>query len=61
MLFLINPLFLISFCQRRVELHAALRTEVIVCDRLGSPLGNILFMTRLLSLASLFLEIWIVS
>ena len=38
MLFLINPLFLISFCQRRVELHAALRTEVIVWDRLGSLL-----------------------
>ena len=29
MLFLINPLLLISFCQKRVELHAALRTEVI--------------------------------
>jgi len=30
MLFLTNPLFLISFCQRPVKLHAALRTEVIV-------------------------------
>ena len=61
MLFLINPLFLISLCRRRVEVHAALRTEVTLCDRLGSPLVNILFMTRLLSLVPLFLEIWIVS
>ena len=61
MLFLINPLFLISLCQRRVELHAVLRTEVIVWDRFGSPLVNILFMTRLLILFPLFLEIWIVS
>ena len=50
MLFLINPLFLISFCQRWVELHAALRTEVIVWDRLGSPSVNILLMRKLPSL-----------
>ena len=49
-LFLINPLFLISLCRRRVELHTALRTEVIVWYRLGSPLVNILFTTKLLSL-----------
>ena len=56
MLFLINPLFLISFCQRQVELHAVLRTEVIVWYRLGSPLVNILFTTKLLSLGPLFLR-----
>ena len=50
MLFLINPLFLISFCQRWVELHAALRTEVIGWDRLESPSVNILLTTKLLSL-----------
>ena len=48
MLFLINPLFLISFCcQKWVELHAALRTEVIGWDRLESPSVNILLMTTL--------------
>ena len=56
MLFLINPLFLISFCQKPVDLQGALRTEVIVWDRLGSPLVNILFMTKLPSLAPLFLR-----
>ena len=50
MLFLINPLFLISFCQRRVELHSALRTEIIVWDRLGSPSVNVLLRTKLPSL-----------
>ena len=51
MLFLINPLFLISFCcQKPVEWHAAPRTEVIVWDRLESPSVNILLMTKLLSL-----------
>ena len=51
MLFLINPLFLISFCcQRPVEQHAAPRTEIIGWDRLESPSVNILLMTKLLSL-----------
>ena len=57
MLFLVNPLFLISFCQKPVELQGALRTEVIVWDRLGKhSLVNILFMTKLPSLAPLFLR-----
>ena len=47
MLFLINPLFLISFCcQKPVEWQAAPRTW----DRLESPSVNILLMTKLLSL-----------
>ena len=50
MLFLISPLFLISFCQKPVEWHAAARTEVIGWDRLESPSVNILLMTKLLSL-----------
>ena len=51
MLFLINPRFPISFCcQKLVEQQAAPRTEVITWDRLESPLVNILFMTKLLSL-----------
>ena len=51
MLFLINPLFLISFCcQKRVEQHSAPRAEVIRCERLESPSVNILLMTKLLSL-----------
>ena len=51
MLFLINPLFLISFCcQKLVEQQAAPRTEVIMWDRLESPSVNILFMNKLLSL-----------
>ena len=51
MLFLINPLFLISFCcQKGVELHAVLRTEVIGWDKFESPSVNILFTTKLLSL-----------
>ena len=51
MLFLINPLFLISFCcQKPVEQHAAPRTEIIGWDRLESPSVNILLMTKLLSL-----------
>ena len=51
MLFLINPLFFISFCdQKPVERHAAPRTEVIGRDRLESPSVNILLMTKLLSL-----------
>ena len=51
MLFLINPLFLISFCyQKPVEQQAAPRTEVIMWDRLESPSVNILFTTKLLSL-----------
>ena len=51
MLFLINPLFLISFyCQKPVEQHAAPRTEVIGWDRLESPSVNILLRTKLLSL-----------
>ena len=48
MLFLINPLLLISFCyQKPVERHAAPRTEVIGWDRLESPSVNILLMTKL--------------
>jgi len=50
MLFLISPLFLISFCQKPVEWHATPRTEVIGWDRLESPSVNILLMTKLLSL-----------
>ena len=51
MLFLINPLFLISFCcQKPVEGHAAPRTEVIGWDRLESPSVNLLLTTKLLSL-----------
>ena len=51
MLFLINPLFLISFCsQKPVEQQAAPRTEVIRWDRLESPSVNILLTTKLLSL-----------
>ena len=51
MLFLINPLFLISFCcQKLVVWHAAPRTEVIGWDRLESPSVNILLTTKLLSL-----------
>ena len=51
MLFLINPLFLISFCcQIPVEWQAAPRTEVIGWDRLDSPSVNILLTTKLLSL-----------
>ena len=51
MLFLINPLFLISVCyQKPVERHAAPRTEVIGWDRLESPSVNILLTTKLLSL-----------
>ena len=51
MLFLINPLFLISFCcQIPVEWQAAPRTEVIGWDRLESPSLNILLTTQLLSL-----------
>ena len=51
MLFLINPLLLISFCcQKLVEWQAAPRTEVIGWDRLESPSVNILLMTKLLSL-----------
>ena len=51
MLFLINPLFLISFCcQKQVEGHTAPRTEDIGWDRLESPSVNILLMTKLLSL-----------
>ena len=51
MLFLINPLFLISFCcQKPVEWQAAPRTEVIGWDRLESPSVNILLITKLLSL-----------
>ena len=48
MLFLINPLFLISFCcQKGIEQHEVLRTEVIGWDRLESPSVNILLMTKL--------------
>ena len=51
MLFLINPLFLVSFCcQKLVERQAAPRTEVIGWDRLESPSVNILLTTKLLSL-----------
>ena len=50
-LFLINLLFLISFCyQKPVEGHAAPRTEVIGWNRLESPSVNILLWTKLLSL-----------
>ena len=51
MLFLINPLFLISFCcQKWVEWQAAPSTEVTGWDRLESPSVNILLTTKLLSL-----------
>ena len=51
MLFLINPLFLVSFWQQKwVEWHATPRTEVIGWDRLESPSVNILLTTKLLSL-----------
>ena len=51
MLFLISPLFLISFWQHKwVEWHATPRTEVIGWDRLESPSVNILLMTKLFSL-----------
>ena len=51
MLFLINPLFLISFCcQKPVEQHTAPRTDVIRWDRLETPSVNILLRTKLLSL-----------
>ena len=57
MLFLINPLFLISFCcQKPVEWQAAPRTEVIGWDRLESPSVNILLMTKLHSLGLLSLD-----
>ena len=39
-----------SFVSYQVEQQAAPRTEVITWDRLESPLVNILFMTKLLSL-----------
>ena len=55
MLFLTSPLFLFK---RNSTLLPG--TGVIVLDRLESPLVNILFMTKLLSLDPL-LEIWIVS
>ena len=65
MLFLINPLLLVSFCyQKPVEQHAAPRTEVIGWDRLESPSVNILLTTKLLSLDPLswdmdcFLTLW---
>ena len=58
MLFLINPLFLISVCyQKPVERHAAPRTEVIGWDRLESPSVNILLTTKLLSLSLLSWDI----
>ena len=51
MLFLINPLFLVSFCcQKLVERQAAPRTEIIGWDRLESPSVNILLRKKLLSL-----------
>ena len=51
MLFLINPLFLISFWQQKwVERHTAPRTEVIGWDMYESPSVNILLTTKLLSL-----------
>ena len=57
-LFLINPLFLISFCcQKLLEQQAAPRTEVIMCDRPESPSVNILFTTKLLSLNPLSWDI----
>ena len=65
MLFLINPLFLISFCcQKWVEWQAAPSTEVTGWDRLESPSVNILLMAKLLSLDLLswdmdcFLALW---
>ena len=51
MLFLINPLFLISFWQQKqVEWRAAPRTEIIGWDMHESTSVNILIMTKLLSL-----------
>ena len=51
MLFLINPLFLISFWQqKRVEWHAPPRTEVRGWDMHESPSVNILLTTKRLSL-----------
>ena len=51
MLFLIHPLFLISFCsQKPMERCAAPRTEVIGWHGFESPSVNILLMTKLLSL-----------
>ena len=51
MLFLINPLFFISFCcQEPMERHTTPRTEVIGWDRLESPSVNILLTIKLLSL-----------
>ena len=51
MLFLINPLFLISFWQQKqVEWRAAPRTEMIGWDMHESTSVNILIMTKLLSL-----------
>ena len=54
MLFLINPLFLISFWQQKQEeQHTAPRTEVIGWDMHKSPSVNILLTTKLLSLSPL--------
>ena len=51
MLFLINPLFLISFWQQeQVEWQAAPRTEIIGWDKHESTSVNILLTTKLLSL-----------
>ena len=51
MLFLINPLFLISFWQqKRVERHTAPRTEVVGWGIYESPSVNSLLTTKLLSL-----------
>ena len=51
MLFLMNPLFLISFWQqKRVERHTAPRTEVVGWGIYESPAVNILLTTKLLSL-----------
>ena len=51
MLFLINPLFLISFWQQKwVERHAAPRTEVIAWDMYDSPSVKLLLTTKLLSI-----------
>ena len=51
MLFLINPLFFISFWQQKwVERYAPPRTEVIGWDMHEAPSVNILLTTKLLSL-----------
>ena len=51
MLFLINPLFLITFWrEKQVERHTDPRTEVIGGDMHESPSVNNLLMTKLLSL-----------